>query len=272
MKKARRGRRDVTTKINSTHGRRREWEFYRYPETNRGERERERVVFPWKIQNRGVALFLTNTRRKSEKGTPPILAHWNIVSVYKGGSIYIYIHRGALTCSPPGGSTNVVNRYWYWRVIFARRRRFPRLYQAWPNASGLLYHGQTIAILFAVAKDVKMDIKMRAIEGERVLAIDRKFFHGWCTCPAVDYRGMGGRERKFGNEFLIVSIVRNSPFICLAWKLLPWDETKVCFYLLPFKSRIWRAFGLEIMEIWFFICIYKMLLNFTIFCVIFFFL
>lgn len=182
MKKARRGRRDVTTKINSTHGRR-EWEFYRYPETNRGERERERVVFPWKIQNRGVALFLTNTRRKSEKGTPPILAHWNIVSVYKGGSIYIYIHRGALTCSPPGGSTNVVNRYWYWRVIFARRRRFPRLYQAWPNASGLLYHGQTIAILFAVAKDVKMDIKMRAIEGERVLAIDRKFFHGWCTCP-----------------------------------------------------------------------------------------
>lgn len=22
-----------------------------------------------------------------------------------------------------------------------------------------------------------------AIEGERVLAIDRKFFHGWCTCP-----------------------------------------------------------------------------------------
>lgn len=191
---------------------------------------------------------------------------------YIKAAIYIYIHGGALTCSPPGGSTNVVNRYWYWRVIFARRRRFPRLYQAWPNASGLLYHGQTIAILFAVAKDVKMDIKMRAIEGERVLAIDRKFFHGWCTCPAVDYRGMGGRERKFGNEFLIVSIVRNSPFICLAWKLLPWDETKVCFYLLPFKSRIWRAFGLEIMEIWFFICIYKMLLNFTIFCVIFFFL
>lgn len=102
---------------------------------------------------------------------------------YIKAALYIYIHRGALTCSPPGGSTNVVNRYWYWRVIFARRRRFPRLYQAWPNASGLLYHGQTIAILFAVAKDVKMDIKMRAIEGERVLAIDRKFFHGWCTCP-----------------------------------------------------------------------------------------
>lgn len=192
MKKAGRGRRDVTTKINSTHGRRREWEFYRYPETNRGERERERVVFPWKIQNRGVALFLTNTRRKERH----LYSRTGISYPYIKAALYIYIHRGALTCSPPGGSTNVVNRYWYWRVIFARRRRFPRLYQAWPNASGLLYHGQTIAILFAVAKDVKMDIKMRAIEGERVLAIDRKFFHGWCTCPIIEgWDGERGRER-----------------------------------------------------------------------------
>ena len=50
-----------------------------------------------------------------------------------------------------------------------------------------------------MAKDVKMDIKMRAIEGERVLAIDRKFFHGWCTCPIIE--GWEGESESLEMNF-----------------------------------------------------------------------
>ena len=199
------GWRGVTTKINSTRGKEEEAGMGILSAISRNESRRERVVFPWKIQNRGVALFLTNRERERERGRNATYT-WNIVSVY---GITAAIYGGALTSSPPGDSTNVVNRYWYWRGIVARRRRFPRLYRGsgWPNASGLLYHGQTIAILCGARRMLKWILKCARLEGRERHGVSNR----WEIFPRLvhvsDYRGLGqerGRKGKFGNEFLIV--------------------------------------------------------------------
>lgn len=50
---------------------------------------------------------MTNRERERERGRNATYT-WNIVSVY---GITAAIYGGALTSSPPGDSTNVVNRY-----------------------------------------------------------------------------------------------------------------------------------------------------------------
>lgn len=66
---------------------------------SRREREREGCFSMKNTKQRSGSVLDKHT----EKGTPPILAHWNIVSVYNGGYIYIYIYtRRCVNLLPSG--------------------------------------------------------------------------------------------------------------------------------------------------------------------------
>lgn len=94
---------------------------------------------PKRIAEREGCFSMKNTKQRSgsvldkqreRERERNLYVHSGILYPYTRSNGYIWRCVNLLPSGGEGGSTNVVNRYWYWRVIFARRRRFPRLYQA----------------------------------------------------------------------------------------------------------------------------------------------